>query len=317
MSRELPAARRDLVELQRGVISRQQAILAGMSSGDIAWLLRSGRWRSLQRGTYAVFTGEAPREAVLWATVLRAGPRAVLSYQTAAELFRLADGPSPLVHLTVPACRRMGSIPGVVIHRSSRLELARHPTLLPPRTRIEETVLDLAQQAETFERAFDWACRACQRRLTTADRLGTSLDLRKKARWRSELSEALADIGDGVHSLLEYRYVHHVERPHGLPRATRQVKIVCGTRTYFLDNLYADYNVCVELDGRIAHPDDQRWRDNRRDNAAAAEGLVTLRFNWADVTSQPCQTAMQLAAALRQGGWPGFPRPCGPHCPVP
>jgi hypothetical protein len=316
MSRELPSACRELVELQCGVISRQQAMLAGMTADDVGWLLRSGRWRSLQRGAYAVFTGAAPREAVLWATVHRAGPGAALSHQTAAELFRLADEPGPLIHLTVPACRRVVSIPGAVIHRSTRLELARHPTLLPPRTRIEETVLDLAQQAETFDRAFDWVCRACQRRLTTASRLGGSLDTRKRARWRSELSEALADIGHGVHSLLEYRYLHHVEGPHGLPRAVRQVRIVRGARNYYLDNLYADYHVCVELDGRIAHPDDQRWQDSRRDNAAAAEGLVTLRFNWADVTRQPCRTALQLAAALRQGGWPGSPRPCRPGCPV-
>jgi len=249
--------------------------------------------------------------------VHRAGPGAVLSHQTAAELFGLADGPSPLIHLTIPACRRVGSIPGAVIHRSRRLELARHPALLPPRTRIEETVLDLVQQAETFDRAFDWICRACQRRLTTAGRLASSLDMRSKARWRPELSEALTDIGDGVHSALEYRYLHHVERPHGLPHAERQVRIVRGARNYYLDNLYADYHVCVELDGRIAHPDDQRWRDSRRDNAAATKGLVTLRFNWADVTRQPCQTALQLAAALRQGGWPGSPRPCGIRCPVP
>ncbi len=317
MSRELPSACRDLVELQRGVISRQQAILGGMNSDDIGRLLRSGRWQCLQRGAYAAFTGEASREAVLWAVVHRAGPGAVLSHQTAAELFKLADSPSPLIHLTIPACRRVVTIPGVVIHRSRRIELARHPTLLPPRTRIDETVLDLVQEAETFDRAFDWACRACQRRLTTADRLGRSLAMRKKARWRSELSEALADIGDGVHSTLEYRYLHDVERPHSLPRAIRQARIIRGTQSYYLDNLYAGYRVCVELDGRIAHPDDQRWRDSRRDNAAAAEGLVTLRFNWADVTRQPCQTALQLATALRQGGWPGVPRRCGSRCPVP
>jgi Transcriptional regulator, AbiEi antitoxin len=317
MSCEVPSACRDLVELQRGVISRRQALHAGMGPDDIGRLLRSGRWQCLQRGAYAVFTGEAPREAVLWAMVHRAGPGATLSHQTAAELFGLTDGPSSLIHVTIPAVRRVGTIPGAVIHRSGRLELARHPTLLPPRTRIEETVLDLVEQAETFERAFDWVCRACQQRITTAGRVSGSLGMRKKARWRPELSEALDDIGEGIHSLLEYRYIHHVERPHGLPSGTRQARIVRGARSYYLDNLYADYHVCAELDGRIAHPDEQRWQDGRRDNAAAAEGLVTLRFNWADVTRQPCQAASQLAAALQRGGWSGVPRRCGVSCPIP
>jgi hypothetical protein len=314
MSPELPPACRDAAELQRGVISREQAILGGLSPDTIGWRLDSGRWQRLERGVYAVFTGEPPREATLWAMVHRAGPGAVLSHQTAAELYKLTDDPSTLVHLTIPADRRVGGIPGTVVHRSRRLELTRHPVLLPPRTRIEETVLDLVQQADTFERAFDWASRACQRRLTRADHLYRALSLRGRIRWRSELCQALADIGDGVQSPLEYRYLNDVERAHGLPSAAHQDEVVRDRRKNYRDNLYDAYRVCVELDGRIAHPDDKRWEDRRRDNVAAADGLVTLRFNWTDVTRQPCHTAWLVARALQQGGWPGVPRPCGPGC---
>jgi len=45
-------------------------------------------------------------------------------------------------------------MPGIVVHRSTRLAEAVHPSLLPSRTRIEETLLDLAQQATTFDAAF-------------------------------------------------------------------------------------------------------------------------------------------------------------------
>jgi hypothetical protein len=317
MSLEVPPACREVAVLQRGVISREQAVGRGLSPDAIDWLVRSGRWQRLQRGVYAVFTGEPCREAALWAVVHRAGPGAVLSHRTAAELFKLADGPSALVHLTIPAGRQARSIPDAVIHRSRRLDVARHPALLPPRTRIEETVLDLVQQAGTFERAFDWVSRACQRRLTTADHLRRALSRRGKTRWRPELREALADVADGVHSPLEYRYLNDVERAHGLPSAERQPEAVRDRRKQYRDNLYQAYSVCVELDGRIAHPDDMRWHDQRRDNAAAAEGLVTLRFNWADVTRQPCHTAWLVARALQQGGWPGAPRPCGPGCRLP
>jgi very-short-patch-repair endonuclease len=310
MPSELPPACRDAAALQRGVISREQAILAGLSPDTIDWLLRSGRWQRLQRGAYAVFTGEPSREAMLWAMVHRAGPGAVLSHQTAAELFQLADDPSTLVHLTIPAGRQAHSIPGTVVHRSRRLELTRHPVLLPPRTRIEETVLDLVEQADTFERAFDWASRACQRRLTTTDHLRFALSMRRKVRWRPELCQALADVADGVQSPLEHRYLNDVERAHGL-------EVVRDRRKHYLDNLYEAYRVCVELDGRIAHPDDKRWKDHQRDNAAAAEGLVTLRFNWNDVTRRPCRAAWLVARALQQGGWLGAPRRCGHGCPVP
>lgn len=84
---------RELLESQRGVITRRQALAAGMTGKAIVVRLRSERWQRLQTGVYATFTGEPSREALLWAAILRAGPRAVLSHQTAAELYGLLDAP--------------------------------------------------------------------------------------------------------------------------------------------------------------------------------------------------------------------------------
>jgi hypothetical protein len=57
-----------------------------------------------------------------------------------------------------------------------------------------------------------------------------------------------------VHSALEFRYVRDVERRHGLPTAIRQARLTAGSRTRYLDNLYEEAGVAVELDGRVAHP---------------------------------------------------------------
>ena len=126
--------------------------------------------------------------------------------------------------------------------------------------------------------------------------------------------DALEDVEQGVRSNLEYRYVRGVERPHGLPRARRQVRVVRSGRVCYLDNLYDEFLVGVELDGLVAHPPGERWRDFRRDNAGAADGIVTLRYGWADVTGRPCEVAGQVAAVLRRSGWPGTARACGPSC---
>lgn len=107
-----------------------------------------------------------------------------------------------------------------------------------------------------------------------------------------------------------------VERPHGLPRATRQALSKAGARTRYLDNLYREFGVAVELDGQAAHPAETRWRDIHRDNASAAAGIVTLRYGWADVTINPCRVAAEIAHALRQRGWTALPLPCGPGCPA-
>lgn len=45
---------------------------------------------------------------------------------------------------------------GVVIHYSRRAQIARHPALQPPRTRLEDTVLDLAAAETTAARAIGW-----------------------------------------------------------------------------------------------------------------------------------------------------------------
>jgi Transcriptional regulator, AbiEi antitoxin len=317
MSYQLPEQCREILALQRGVISRRQALRAGIDTDTVGRRLRTGEWRLLQRGVYAAFTGEPSREAVLWAVALRAGPGAALSHHSAAELFRLTDRPSPMVHVSVPAARHIGPLAGAVIHRSIRMAGTVHPSLLPPRTRIENTVLDLVNQASSFGSAFDWASAACQRRLTTAGRLCEAMNGYARMRWRAELADALTEIADGVHSRLERGYAVGVERRHRLPAATRQARTTQGPRVSYLDNLYDEYLVCVELDGNTSHPAHRRWLDISRDNAGAAAGLVTLRYGWVDVMHRPCATAVQVGTVLRARGWPGTPQRCGANCLVP
>ncbi len=48
--------------------------------------------------------------------------------------------------------------------------------------------------------------------------------------------------------------------------------------------------MCVELDGTIAHPSDEQWRDKRRDNANLFRGLVTFRFGFSDLGDHRCET---------------------------
>jgi len=281
--------------------------------------VRDGRWQRLQRGVYVTFSGEPLRETVLWAALLRAGPGAVLSHQTAAERHGLIDEPSPVIVITVPASRSPARtpIPGVVIHRSDAIVRTRHPAMLPPCTRVEDTVLDLIQVAPTFDDAYAWICRAIGRRRTTTDRIQLAMTARKRMRWRQEIALALGDAADGALSVLEYRYVHRVERPHRLPAARRQARVRHSTGNRYLDNIYDEYGACVELDGTAAHPADEQWRDKRRDNVNTISGLVTLRLGLLDLGDRRCETAMGVATLLRRHGWTGSPHPCPrPACAV-
>jgi hypothetical protein len=338
MTNQRPGPSAELLDLQQGVISRGQALEAGLSQDAIRVRLRNGRWQQLAVGVYMTFSGEPPRPAQIWAGLLAAGPGAVISHHTAAELYRFGRRLVPAIHVTVPGERQVRrrptavspaplagdagwtpgwDVPPLVVHRSERIGRARHPVLLPPRTRIEETVLDLTQCATTFDEAYHWLSQACGSRLCTTSMIRSALELRKKVRYRAELEAALADVADGALSPLEYRYVHGVERPHGLPTARRQAPVILRGQRRYLDNLYQDYLLAVELDGIAAHPVGERRRDSRRDNSLARLGVQTLRYGWSDVTGQRCGVAADIAAVLVQRGWPGPVRRCSPGCSAP
>ena len=316
VGKQLPDRCLRLMSRQYEVIANWQAEAAGISCRDMQDLVRNGRWQRLHFGVYAGFTGQPPREAALWAAVLRAGRRSILSHETAAELDGLVVGRSKQIHVTVPDPQHRQAIAGLVIHRTRHVLAIRQERRLPPRTMPEETVLDLADAATSFDDVIALVAKACQRRLITSFLLGETMRLRAKQRWRAEISEALGDVAAGAHSPLEYRYVRDVERAHGLPAADRQARADQNGQRIFRDALYRRYRVAVELDGRANHPDEQRWSDQRRDNAAAVEGVITLRYGWADVAERPCETAREVGTALAGRGWRGPLRRCGSGCRV-
>jgi predicted transcriptional regulator of viral defense system len=106
MNSELPSTLRNLARRQHGIISRSQALRAGLSADMIKFRISSSRWTQVHRGVYATFTGMPGRGAQLWSAVLAAGPGAALSHETAAELHRLADKPADLIHVAIPARSR-------------------------------------------------------------------------------------------------------------------------------------------------------------------------------------------------------------------
>jgi hypothetical protein len=321
MPNELPQEVLRLLKDQDGVIAIGQAVTAGMTAKCVRDQVRAGRWQVLHRGVYAAFTGRPARGAELWAAQLRAGPEAVLSHHTAAELWGLVDRPSPVIHVTVPHGsnpERYGQIAGAVIHRSRSLPRVSHPAARPPRTRVEETVLDLVDCARSFDEAYNWICRAVGRRRTTAARIRDALLARPRIQWRHDVELALGDALGGALSVLELRYARGVERRHGLPTATRQFRVRNVTGNRYLDNLYTEYRACVEIDGATAHPEDEQWRDKSRDRwNAVHQGIETIRVGVLDLFSQErqCRTAADVAKWLSSRGQ-RVGHPCGPGCPV-
>jgi hypothetical protein len=116
---------------------------------------------------------------------------------------------------------------------------------------------------------------------------------------------ALGDAAGGALSNLERWYLQGVERRHEFPVATRQARVKVGGSSIYLDNLYEEYLVCVELDGSAAHPAGEQWADKRRDRRnLAVEKIVTMRFGYADLCTREaqCRTAGEVVGVLRDRG---------------
>jgi hypothetical protein len=99
------------------------------------------------------------------------------------------DRPAASIHVTVPRQRKVRPAEGVSIHRSARAIEAAQGRSYPPRTKIEETVLDLTDSARTIDDVCGWVTRALARDLTDDARLRGAMSARPKLRWRADLHE--------------------------------------------------------------------------------------------------------------------------------
>jgi hypothetical protein len=307
-----------LADGQAGIIARRQLLSCGLTPAQARQRIETGHWRAVFPGVYATFTGPLEDRARIWAALLFVGPDACVSHQTALWLAGALERAPTLIHVSIPADRRVKAPAGIRIHLSRRFQQNLHPSALPPRTRLEDTVLDVADNESDTESMLSLVFRVTSGRLTTAGRLRSALAQRSRHRWRLLLKQVLADVDDGVASALERRYAHDVERAHGLPHGERnRAEPAPGGGNWYRDVRYPKCATVVELDGREAHSADQHFRDLRRDNHAAVQGEAVLRYGWRDVAGRPCTVAEQVADVLHAQGWTGTPHPCGPSCPIP
>ncbi len=194
-----------LIGSQAGMLARWQAREHGVPDHALRDLLGRRCWFRHTPGVYATFAGPLGRLAELWAALLYCShrprsspgvthlPDAVLSHETAAELYGFGSPPHHPIHVTIPSGRRCPKrLPGMTIHFSGRLDQSRHPALWPPRTRVDDTVIDLTQTSADLETAITWLDEACAQNLTTPTDLTRALATRPRVRHRADLTRTLA-----------------------------------------------------------------------------------------------------------------------------
>ena len=309
----------DLMVLQSGVISRRQVLVEGGGRDhDIARLLRRRVWARLHDGVYVDHTGEPSWKQRAWAAVLYHWPAALDGVSALAAHGVRATGArsGSRIEVAIDRTRSVAKGAGISVTRCTDFDVQAQLNLSPPRVRVDHALLTVASRSSTEEGAVALLADACQWRHTTPDRLAEALRQRSHLARRQLLLSILQDAANGAYSVLERRYLVRVERPHGLPTATRQRRVQIGRRVYYRDVEYVDLHTTVELDGRIGHEAmGDRWADLDRDIDAAVRGDVTVRVGWKQVLD-PCRLAAAVARILIARGWTGRPRPCHPGCPL-
>lgn len=304
-----------VLDNQSGLITRQQLHDEGLAPHDLRRMLRRRELVAVHEGVFVDHTGELTWLQRAWAGVLLAAPAALAD----ESAIRAADGPgrsgasSGPIRLAVDRKRTLKAPSGLTIQRMSHLDDRVLWHTSPPRVRIEHALLDVAARVPSEFRAIATLADGVQSRRTTGSRLRATLAARGRLRRRQFLEAVIADISDGTCSVLEHGYLTRVERPHGLPTASRQARASARGPVY-RDVDYKPLRLLVELDGRLFHNNAAaRDRDLERDLFAVVDGAATARVGWGQVFERPCVTGELIAILLTQRGWTGTFHRC-PAC---
>jgi Protein of unknown function (DUF559) len=297
----------DLLAGQSRVV-RVASLRDFMTRDALRWQLSSGRWQQPCRGIVVAHSGGLTEEQRLWTALLCAGDEAVLAGLTAARLdgFRgfddrgEADRP---VCLLVPAGQRARYKPPgipVVVHSSTALGPQDvHPLRQPPRTRIARSLVDAAAWMATDRGAMAVLAAGVQQKLARVEDLTKVVDANPRRHRRKLIAETLGDIAGGAQALSELDFTRLVVRAYGLPEPDRQrCRKDSRGKNRYLDAVWENARLVVEIDGAQHLDPLQRWDDMDRDNDLELAGYRTLRFPAWLVRRNPGYVAAKIREAL-------------------
>lgn len=294
-----------VAERQAGLVTRDQALSAGITHGVVDGRVRAERWQRLARDVYRV-PGSAPtwRQTVL-AAVLTAGDGAAASHRSAAALWKLPGFyPGPV---DVTRLRGRSRVARIGTLHETRFLPHGHVTAVEriPVTSPGRTLLDLCGTLHP-KRAERAVANALAMKLVTPARLHVLLaEAGKKGRAGSGLLRRLVDERDDgqppPESVLE-SLLMTVLGAAGLPAPERQLCL--GNETELIgrvDFAYTHARLVVEADSRRHH---SSWldaeADRRRDASLMTAGWHVLRVTWNQLVHRPEEVTAAVRAVLER-----------------
>ena len=318
MQRERVMARDALVlEIARGqwgLVSRRQALNAGVSIGTIDRRLRSGDWEPMGVAVYRLPGVPQSWEQRALAACLQSEPFGALSHRSAGRVWRL-DGlsrvaPEP-IELVVPRGHEL--LAEVKVRWTRRFERGVYRSL--PVTPLSRTLIDLAAVlTETeLEMALDSGLRFGPRALKSLQSKLAELP-RKGRRGVDVLRELLSAYDGTLDSALEI-LVRKLLWAAGLPKPVVHFNVWHQRRWIAnVDFAWPKQRLVVQAHGLKYHLNARRMRiDHWQNTQLVAAGWHPLTTTWKQVTEQPGQFidclretwARLLSASNSAGAVPG------------
>lgn len=274
---------------QYGVITLAQAQRAGFTHRMVQRRVESGRWRQLANGVYAV--SSAPRN---WQQRLAAAllyhPRAVATGNSAARLHRFdwarIDRPEVMVPRTSNARSPLSKVERSVFFFQTHISRVAGFSVISP----AETVLKLAALASVgkVEALVDHTLITKTATIAEYDDILDRIAggrVRGGPAVRKVIGERRPDAYQPPTSELE-RLSRRLTDHRDVPPTTHQHPLLGSAGAMIVDTFIDTWLLILEVDGRNYHTRKADFeRDRRRDNAAAAQGLVVLRFTWKMLTT--------------------------------
>lgn len=302
-----------LVDENESVL-RTGEVLRCLKETELRWQIKAGKWQSPCHGIVVTHSGPLTDSQILRIALERSGPGAVLAGLTAAKLdhFKGFDDSGPVADfpiyvLTQPGTKRRPAPPGlnVVVHQSRLLtEKDVHPIWTPRRTRIARSLVDAASWTKTDRGTMAVLAAGVQQGRVRVEDLREVLDRIGMVRRRRLMLDILGDIEGGAQALSELDFTRKVVQQFGLPEPSRQVgKRDSRNRRRWIDVVFEEWKVIVEIDGaQHIQPLDQ-WDDMERDNDMRAGGYEVLRYPAWLVRTRPEYVARKIIEALRRHGY--------------
>lgn len=285
---------------QKGLVTRAQALEAGLSSTGVDRRLHAGRWFRFERGVYLIAGAPVTWRVKVLAACLATG--GVASHRTVAVLHGLDGFREGGIDVVVPGDRRCRSV-GARVHRSLDLHLF-EPVRIDgiPVTPTSRLAVDLGAVVafSAYERAMD---ELIGRRLLSWPNAVDAL-FRHARRGRDGVGALRrlveSRMGEAVDESALERAFFRAFRSVSLPRPDRQVEIYDEHGFIArVDFAYPGPKIAIELDSRRFHLNAIAFEaDRRKRNRLELAGWTVLAFTWEVVMHDPALVLAQIEAAL-------------------